>query len=114
MVPVTGTITFAGAPPPIPGSITFLPREMAEGMGVRPAWAQFETDGKYEARAFSKEAGIVPGTYEVRIECWKTMPNEATGNPGQSYVPKSFTAELIVPAGSREPIVANFDIPKAN
>ncbi|MCO6046944.1 hypothetical protein NG895_23845 [Aeoliella sp. ICT_H6.2] len=83
---------------------------MAEGLPKRPAWAQFDQDGRYEARSFSKAGGIMPGTYEVQIDCWKTLPDEATGRPGQSYVPKDWVAELVVPSDSSGPIVADYDV----
>lgn len=52
----------------------------------------------------------MPGTYEVQIDCWKTLPDEATGRPGQSYVPKDWVAELVVPSDSNGPIIADYDV----
>ena len=77
------------------------------------ASATFDVDGSYRAQAFTNADGLVPGTYAVRVECWQTPPDEATGNPGVSFVPDDYQGDLTVEPGGRS-IVANFDVPSAD
>ena len=88
-IPVRGTITFGGNPPPAEGAIYFAPIRVAEGFDKRPGRARFDTSGKFDATSFADGDGLVPGTYRVRIECWKSPPT--MGAPGNSYVPPDFT-----------------------
>ena len=76
MVAVRGTVTFDGGPCPAAGKIFFGPLETAPGYPVRPAVAVFDTDGVYEVESFRNAAGMVPGRYEVTIQCWQVEPDE--------------------------------------
>ena len=56
-------------------------------------------------------AGLVPGRYEVAIQCWEVEPGE-DGIPGKSYVQGDYIAgELVVEPTASEAIVANYDVP---
>lgn len=111
MVPVHGTITFDGQPPPTDGAIYFAPLEVADGGARRPGRAMFDTSGRYRATSFETADGLVPGTYRVRVECWKTLP--AMGRGGESYVPEGFELpDLTIPADARQ-IEHDVDIPAA-
>ena len=83
-VPVRGKVTFSGEAPPAPGMVYFAPVEVAEGFPRRPGRAWFERDGKFTVTSFSEGDGLVPGTYRVRVECWKKVPT--MGTPGESYI----------------------------
>ena len=93
-IPVRGTISFDGAPPPAPGAIYFAPIEVAEGYARRPGRARFDTDGLYRATSFEDGDGLVPGKYLVRVECWQTVPGPQ--GPGVSYVDPQFSPENLV------------------
>ena len=111
MVVVQGTVTFDGGPCPGPGKIFFGPIEAAQGYSLRPAVAFFDTDGAYQVESFRDAAGLVPGRYEVAIQCWEVEPGE-DGVPGKSFVPGDYQpGELDVDPTATEAIVANFDVP---
>ena len=93
-IAVSGTITFAGGPPPAEGAIYFAPITAAEGFDKRPGRARFDTSGKFRATSFEEGDGLVPGTYSVRIECWKSPPTMDSAI-GDSYIPAGFTAPQI-------------------
>ena len=110
-IPVTGKITFGGNPPPAEGAIYFGAIEAAEGYDKRPGRARFDTSGKFSATSFEDGDGLVPGSYSVRIECWKSPPTMDA--PGNSHVPANFTApnlEVPVDGGRQE---YNLDVPVA-
>ena len=86
MVEVRGTVTFDGGPCPAEGRIFFGPIKAAPGFSLRPAAAVFGTDGVYQVESFRNAAGLVPGRYEISIQCWEVEPDE-DGKPGKSYVP---------------------------
>jgi hypothetical protein len=92
VIPVNGTITFGGGPPPKPGTITFTPVQVADGMPHRPAMATFDTSGRFQVTSFREHDGLVPGTYHASVDCWKQQPTLA--NPitfeTYNYVPKDF------------------------
>ena len=111
-VPVTGKITFGGGDCPAAGRIDFMPLEAAPGYKLRPGSAAFDTDGTFTVSSFDGSVGLVPGRYQSLIECWKTLPDEATGSSGESYVPAGHRLEeLIVPADSHEPMHLDYDVP---
>lgn len=87
-IPVTGRVTFAGQPPPAAGTLFFACTQPAEGYIARPAMGEFDARGVLQVAAFEDVAGLVPGKYEVRVECWKTPPTEAA--PGVSHLPEGF------------------------
>jgi hypothetical protein len=95
-VPVSGKVTFDGKPPPAAGALYFRPKDLGDGKSKRPAPALFDTSGRYEVSAWEGTKGLVPGTYMVGVECWKSLPT-MDGKPGVSYVAKDFKPpELVV------------------
>lgn len=115
VVPVCGTVTFNGGPPPAAGTVSFSVIESFGGLSARPAAAPFQADGKYEVQAFLGRLGLAPGRYAVAVECSKTpLAINDNGFIPESLVPKQFrnpaTSGLVleVPSGSR---AITFDIP---
>lgn len=99
-IPVTGLITKDGQPPEYLGALFFAPIEVEEGYPKRPGRALFEQGGEFAATSYVDGDGLVPGTYRVRVECWKKPPG--MGSAGVSYVPKGFEApDLVVPLTER-------------
>jgi hypothetical protein len=114
IVPVRGTVTFAGGPPPTPGTITFMPLTVAEGLPHRPGSADFNTTGQYQATSFHKNDGLVVGTYRASIQCWKQPPSASDPSSFERFnlVPKDYQPpDITVDADSSE-VVVNFDVPK--
>jgi hypothetical protein len=102
IVPVNGKVTFAGGPPPKPGTITFTPITVEPGMPNRPGNAAFDEQGTFQVTSFKENDGLVPGTYHANIACW-------TGTPS-SGDPSSFQRLNLVPAGFEpEPIKVDAD-----
>jgi len=88
-VPVAGKVTFDGQPPPAEGIVYFLPMEAAPGFSSRPATADFGPDGAFRATTFEPGDGLMPGKYQMHVECWETAPN-MDGNPVKSHVPQKY------------------------
>jgi hypothetical protein len=109
MVPVSGKVTFGGAAPPGEGAIYFAPIEVAEGAARRPGRAMFDTSGRYEVTSFEDADGLVPGTYRVRLECWKTAPT--MDKPGESYLPDDFSPANLVVSPDAGSITHDIDAP---
>ena len=105
LVDVAGYVTLDGQPPPSAGAIYFTPYEALGSQPMRPARADFASDGAFQARAFDNANGLVPAKYRVAIHCWKVAPSEE-GTPGESYIPQRYTSadtsglELVVPSGA--------------
>ena len=76
LVPVSGTVTFAGGPCPKPGSIVFGPKAVDEGLPQRAGSASFQEDGHFEVTSFKAGDGLVPGTYVVKVTCWEKPPTD--------------------------------------
>ena len=114
-ITVSGKVTFAGGAPPAEGMIYFACVEPAEGYDRRPGSAPFGTDGSYEVKSFEEGDGLVPGKYEVGVECWDSPP--MMGKPVKSYVPKRYQAsktsglEVVIESGAGIQEVT-FDVPK--
>lgn len=109
-IPVTGTVTFDGGPCPAKGELTFLLIEAPAGGANRPGMARFDKEGNYSAKSFSGAEGLLPGKYQVRVQCTQGQANEVTGAAVKNHVPQDFLEELVVPADASGPITANFDI----
>lgn len=109
-VSVHGKVTFAGGPCPGPGTIYFAPIEVPEGLPRRPATADFNTDGQFEATSFTPGDGLVPGRYRVTLTCWKEPP-KPYGPPAASFTPPGYQPpELAVERGAIGPIEVNYDV----
>ena len=107
MVPVTGKVTFDGAPPPGPGTIYFVTIESAAGFSGRPGYAEFDVDGVFEARSKTPGDGLLPGTYGVRLDVWEKAPVMGQPMPANLAPDKYRSAEtsgieLVVEPGSRQ------------
>ncbi len=105
-VPVRGRVTYNGGAWPGGGTIYFLPEKPAEAHGHHPGMASFGPDGAFTVRTFTAGDGLAPGTYVVRIECWKVPP--AMGGPlPESYLPIDYQTgrrslpNLVVEPGAR-------------
>jgi hypothetical protein len=90
-VPVRGRITFKGGPPPAAGNVNFAPLKAAEGYTLRPGYGSFDETGEVVATSFTTDDGLLPGRYEVKIECWRVPPSE--DSPGESYLPANYVPE---------------------
>jgi hypothetical protein len=113
LVPVSGVVTFSGGPPPKEGRVIFsqLSGTGVKGLPNRPGRAAFGTDGKFVAMTFESGDGLLPGTYDVRVECTDGVPGPGTPWDAISFVPSSYLPpELVVDEG-RGPIEVTYDVP---
>jgi hypothetical protein len=110
-IPVSGQVTFGGSACPGAGSVKFLPLEVAAGLPRRPGYAEFDTDGAFEATSFEPGDGLVPGTYRVQIECWKVPP--ANGAAGESYIAANFTPPDLLVAAENRKVQVDYEVPLA-
>jgi len=90
VVPVEGKITYGGGSWPRPGMLYFTPLQPAAGFPNRPAWAEFATDGSFRPTSFQRNDGLVPGRYQVAVECWETPPTMGSAIPARSCVPPKY------------------------
>jgi hypothetical protein len=88
-VPVRGKVTFNGGPMPAKGVIYFTPLEAYGSHPMRPATADFETDGSYTAFSFANAEGLFPGVYEAHLHCWKVRPT-MDGPRAISHLPAKY------------------------
>jgi len=88
VVPVKGRVTFDGEQVPADGALYFQPLQPAEKYQPRPGSGLFDQEGYYEAKTGTKN-GVVPGQYQVHVECWKSPPN-MEGKPVISYLPEKY------------------------
>ncbi len=117
MVPVEGTITYAGGPWPRGGYLFFTSSQPAVGMPIRPAWATFDTAGHFHATSFSPGDGLVPGRYRVFLEAWETQPVMGSKSPPRSLVPAKYqkpqTSDLQLEVVSGQgKVTAAWDVPR--
>lgn len=112
-IPVRGTVTFDGGPPPGPGKIMFTQIQAAPGSPTRPALARFGADGKYKAQTFKEDDGVFAGRYGVAVECWE-IPPTPDGPAAKSFIPARYmrpnTSGFVITVDSGSSSV-NFDIP---
>jgi hypothetical protein len=112
LVPVKGQVTFAGGPCPAPGRISFSP---AAGSGAvsRPAWAKFDTDGKYAATSFREGDGLLPGHYRISISCYIGIPDPRNPNSADdiNLVPSDYRPDDLVVEEGQKAIEVNYDVP---
>ncbi|MGB8853308.1 MAG: hypothetical protein WCC69_07070 [Pirellulales bacterium] len=74
-----------------------------------------DLDGAFVVSSFKQGDGLLPGTYDVRVECWKTRPQGSEdGKPavkGVSIVPSGYAPpQLTVSAGS-SPMRYDIELP---
>jgi hypothetical protein len=95
-IPVGGTITFDGGPPPAPGTLYLTTNDPAEGFPIRPATAEFDADGRFAAKTWDSGDGMMPGRYKITVECWEVPPTMG-GPPSKSYVPPKYESTATSP-----------------
>lgn len=106
-VPVSGHISLDGGEWPSEGALIFNPIKTAEGSSRRSGTAHFDTAGNFTVKSWDNKEGIVPGTYKIRVECWKVPPT-ASGPPAVSYVAERFCSpagtplEVVIDPGETE------------
>ena len=113
--PVSGRILFEGLEQPAEGVIYFAP---VSGELKRPGFGKFDSTGRYSVTSFGREKqdGLLPGTYKVYVEAFKSLPTPENPNP-PSYVPAIYQSaektplELVVPPGGNK-ITQDFTITK--
>jgi len=113
LIPVSGTVTFDGGPPPAPGIVQFMPLETASGGTKRSALGRFDTDGQYSASSFLPDDGLYPGKYAVMIVCNKGDLDYSKKDPFRdvSYIADGYKGqELVVEADSDE-VTLDLDVP---
>jgi hypothetical protein len=113
LVPVSGTVTFDGSPPPAAGFVSFIPKERVAGRPVRPATATFDQSGAYQATSFKVGDGLFPGRYTATVTCNKHDLDYSKKDPfsdashiADSYKPK----EIVVEEGS-DALTVDLDVP---
>jgi hypothetical protein len=113
MVPVSGVITFAGAPCPAAGNITFSPLEVESGLPRRPGSATFDKDGKFIVTSFHQGDGLIAGRYKVSITCYSGLPDPTKADPwgDVSYVPNDFQPPELAVTRDSKPIELTYDVP---
>ena len=113
--PVSGRVIFDGLEQPAEGVIYFAP---ITGELKRPGFGKFDSTGRYSVTSFGREKqdGLLPGTYKVYVEAFKSLPTPENPNP-PSYVPTTYQSadktplELVVPSGGKK-ITQDFTITK--
>jgi hypothetical protein len=83
---VSGKVTLGGGAWPKAGTLYFNPLEVPEGGIKRPAMGVFDVNGIYSASSWDKGDGLLPGKYNVSVECWLSPPSMG-GPPAKSCVP---------------------------
>jgi hypothetical protein len=113
LVPVSGTVTFDGGPPPAGGFLSFVPIERAPGQPSRPARAVFQTDGAYEATSFQEGDGLFPGSYTVLVTCNQGELDYSKKDPFReaSYVADDYEGQKLVVEDGSDEITLNIDAP---
>ena len=116
-VPVSGKVTVDGQPIPGPGRLFFTPVDPAPGVPTRAGTAKFDAEGNYKVQVFEPGDGLMPGRYQIGVDCWKSPPN-MEGRPVVSYVAEEVRSaatsglEITIEPGS-DPVVHDIDVPGA-
>ena len=108
---IEGTVTFQGKAPPKSGEIFFAPLQIAADLPKRPAQGTFDETGKFSLTSWEPGDGVVPGTYQVTIICWRETPTLET-KLSANFVPPDFVPEVTIDAKSREPVAVTIDVPR--
>ena len=114
-VRVSGVVTIDGKAPAGPGLLYFHPIEAAKGFPTRPGNGAFDTTGRYTVKSFVEGDGLMPGRYQVSVECWESPPDMA-GPPAKSRIAARYQSarssgveEVLIEPGS-SPREINFDL----
>jgi len=113
LVPVSGVVTFSGGPPPKEGLVVFsqLPGSGVKGLPNRPGRATFGADGKFVATTFQPGDGLLPGKYQVRVECVDGVPEVNIPWDAISFVPSTYQPPELVVEEGKGPIEVSYDVP---
>ena len=117
-VAVSGTVTFDGGEWPAPGSLFFRVVEPAGGFPKKSGSAEFGTDGQFIANTFVEGDGLIPGRYEVGVNCWAEPYKMGDPSPRQSHVPKEYRDPatsgfvVVVDADASEEMSLELDVTK--
>jgi hypothetical protein len=76
------------------GSIAFVPLAAAAGKPLRPGWAVFSRDGRFQAGSHRAGDGLVPGRYAVRIECSELQTPGSDIISGPTYSHPAFEFDV--------------------
>jgi hypothetical protein len=111
VVPVAGTIRFAGKAPPNSGYVYFVPLDPSAAESddaPRSGTALFTKDGSFEVSTFREGDGLRPGRYEARVDC--SLPAEAHA-AAKSAVPASFKPpEVTISEDGPRPVMVEIDV----
>ena len=113
LVPVSGVVTFSGGPPPKEGRVIFsqLSGTGIKGLPNRPGRASFKSDGKFVAMTFEQGDGLLPGKYNVRVECVDGVPGPTTPWDSISFVPSTYQPPELVVEKGKGPVEVSYDVP---
>jgi hypothetical protein len=78
MVPVTGSVVYAGDPVST-GAVRFVPEDETKG---RLAIGDIQSDGTFTMKSFNDQEGVVPGNYRVVIVSEKDDPSAGPQKEG--------------------------------
>ena len=120
-VPVSGKVTFAGQRPPAECELYFLPSADSGGgkkaLPPRSGRGLAGKEGFFVVSSFKDGDGLLPGNYDVRIECWRTPPQMSHDTPdvinGVSFVPVAFTPPPLTVQPGQAAIRYDLDVPAA-
>ena len=113
LVPVSGVVTFSGGPPPTGGTVIFsqLAGTGIKGLPNRPGRAKFGADGTFTATTFEPGDGLLPGKYQVSIECADGIPQFGVDWDTISFVPSTYQPPELVVEEGKGPIEVSYDVP---
>ena len=80
--------------------------------------AVFGPDGRFEVTTIHPGDGLMPGEYQVSVECWEVAPSMNPADKPRSFAPDKFQSgatsglNVVVPADARGPIDVRFDVPR--
>jgi hypothetical protein len=113
LVPVSGEVTFGGGLPPKSGTMSFsqIAGTGIKGLPNRPGRAEFGDDGRFTTTTFQPGDGLLPGKYQVRIECMDGIPDYGVSWETVSFVPLDFQPPELVVEEGKGPIEVSYDVP---
>lgn len=119
-VPVSGTITFGGKPPPYGCVVNFLavgvalPRGKTEGgvPQVANGCGECDASGRFSAVCLSYRRGLLPGRYEVLVSCF--IPSDDPLAKPVSVVPKDFKPPALVVPADGGSVRYDVDVPRTD
>lgn len=118
-VTVSGTITLDGGEWPAPCSLYFMAVQPANGFPRESGIAELDKDGRFVAKTIADEfgLGLLPGHYQVAVNCWAEPYRMDAGPPRKSHVPEKYRnaatsgLKVLVNADSDGPITVSWNVP---